>query len=275
MQLGLSCMQAIYEVGGRLDLVMTLPDDKAIRKSGRVYLDDFCAERGIPLIKSGHVNNLEVVEGVRSAAIDWLFIVGWSQIASPEVLDSPRMGVLGMHPTLLPEGRGRAAIPWAILKGLDKTGVTLFKMDAGLDSGPVIAQVEIPLARDVNATALYSLVEAAHVELIRQVVPRISACGVSCTPQDESLATFWPGRRPEDGQIDLNGSVYDAERQVRALTRPYPGAFFLQNGVKHVVWSARIVVNGSPMGGNEKLVVFRDGVLLIEDSETQIGQHNS
>ena len=125
VELGLSCMQAIYDAGGHLDLAITLPDDRAVSKSGRVYLDTFCNAHAIPLIKSPNINDETVISAVREHEIDWLFIIGWSQIAHAEILAAPTRGALGMHPTLLPEGRGRAAIPWAILKGLHQTGQTL------------------------------------------------------------------------------------------------------------------------------------------------------
>lgn len=270
VQLGLSCMEAIYEAGGKLSFVMTLPDDKAVGKSGRVYVDEFCARHEIPLLKSKHVNNLDVIEGIHAADIDWLFIIGWSQIASPDILNSAKKGVFGMHPTLLPEGRGRASIPWAILKGLDKSGVTLFKMDAGVDTGPVAAQIEIAITNNMTATELYEKVDEAHVQLIHKVIPLILDDKLDLIPQDHSKATLWPGRRPEDGEIDLNGSVYDAEKLVRAVTRPYPGAFYFHNGIKHIVWSAKVETNFDQRVHNDDLLKFKDGILLIKEFESQV-----
>ncbi|CAB0151224.1 Bifunctional polymyxin resistance protein ArnA [Pseudidiomarina piscicola] len=260
VQLGLSCMEALHEAGGQLSFAMTLEDDQAVNKSGRVYLDDFCECHSVPLLKSRHVNNCDVIEAIKSHELDWLFIIGWSQIASEDLLRSPKRGVLGMHPTLLPQGRGRAAIPWAILKGLDKTGVTLFKLDTGVDTGPIVDQVVIPLSSSTNAQELYQSVNKAHIALMRKVVPVLMADKLNLQEQDRSLATEWPGRRPEDGQIDLNGSVYDAEKLVRAVTRPYPGAFYLNEGKKIVVWKAQTTESPSV-----NALEFKDGWLeLIE-----------
>ena len=110
VQLGLSCMQAIYDIGGKLDLAVTLHDGKAAKKSGRVFLDEFCRVNDVELHKCDHINDAETIQKIKSADIDWLFIIGWSQIASNDVLASAKLGVLGAHPSLLPEGRGRAAI---------------------------------------------------------------------------------------------------------------------------------------------------------------------
>jgi methionyl-tRNA formyltransferase len=260
-------MEAIYKSGGRLDFAITLPDDKALNKSGRVFIDDFCSSHGIPLFKSAHVNNSDVIKQIKRADLDWLFIIGWSQIASQDVLDAPNKGVLGMHPTLLPEGRGRAAIPWAILKSLDRTGVTLFKMDHGVDTGPIAAQIEIPLSTATTATQLYDYVDAAHVQLIKMTVPLILEDRLELRPQNDSLATEWPGRKPEDGQINMDGSVHDAEKLVRAVTRPYPGAFYHADGKKFVIWSASVLNEGDFKNPHEIYLNFNDGVLHLQDFE--------
>ena len=131
-------MEAFYHSGSKLDFAVTLPDDIAKNKSGRVYIDNFCKQNDIPLFKYESINNKTLIETIRKKNIDWLFVIGWSQIASKDFLNSTKKGVIGMHPTLLPEGRGRASIPWAILKNLDRTGVTMFKMDEGVDSGPIL-----------------------------------------------------------------------------------------------------------------------------------------
>lgn len=268
VQLGLSCMEAIYDAGGELIFAMTLPDDKAINKSGRVYIDNFCHAHGIRLLKSSHVNNAEVLQAIEFADIDWLFIIGWSQIASIDVLNAPKMGVLGMHPTLLPVGRGRAAIPWAILNGLEKTGVTMFKMDAGVDTGPVAAQIEIPLSSVTTAADLYHKVDCAHVALIHKVIPLLLSNKINLIAQDESRATLWPGRKPEDGEIKLNGSVFDAEKLIRAVTRPYPGAFYFEKNFKRIVWSAKYIdVDDSTNLSDSIFLRFGDGVLLLQDYE--------
>lgn len=267
VQLGLSCMRAIEEIGGRLDLAITLEDDQARSKSGRIYLDDFCADHRIPLHKARNVNHASVLDAVHDAGLDWLFIIGWSQIARKELLEAPRLGVIGAHPTLLPEGRGRAAIPWAILKGLSRTGVTLFKMDEGVDTGAILDQIEVPIGPQTDASELYAAVEAAHVALIKSAFPKLVAGDLEPRAQDENQATVWEGRRPDDGRIDLQGSVVAAERLVRATTRPYPGAFVEANGTRMIVW--RVAIESAAAEPNAPRLRFPDGTLVVLDWETQ------
>src|SRR5690606_9799351 len=121
VQLGLSCMEAIYEAGGELIFAGSLLDTQAPNKSGRAFLDEFCSLRDIPLMKFRNINAPDALAAIRSAELDWLMIIGWSQIAGERILALPRCGVLGMHPSLLPMGRGRAAVPWAILLDLPET----------------------------------------------------------------------------------------------------------------------------------------------------------
>lgn len=226
VRLGLACMEAIYSVGGSLELVMTLNDDIGNSKSGRIYPDEFCQSRGIELIKIRHINDAEPLSTLEARQLDWLFIIGWSQIAGPEVLRLPSRAVLGMHPTLLPEGRGRAPIPWAIIKGLDETGVTLFELDEGVDTGPIIGQHRLPLSPRETATSLYSRVTDAHRILIQENWHGLKSGDVEASPQDESKATVWPGRRPDDGRIASHMAVAEIDRLVRGATHPYPGAFW-------------------------------------------------
>jgi methionyl-tRNA formyltransferase len=260
-------MQTIYEIGGRLDLAITLPDDRAEQKSGRIYLDTFCDTHGIPLVKSPNVNDETVITSIKQYEIDWLFIIGWSQIARDGILAAPRKGVLGIHPTLLPVGRGRAAIPWAILKRLDKTGVTLFKLDGGIDTGDIVAKLEIPLHDRICATELYKMVDEAHITLIRDVFCDLRDDNLVTTPQEEDEASHWPGRKPEDGLIDLTGSVFDADRLVRAVTRPYPGAMFEHKLGKMIVWRAKIVEPSAKRHAADIYLDFVDGTLHCMETE--------
>lgn len=260
VQIGLSCIEEIFKIGGKLDLLITLKDHKVKDKSGRIYLDDIASKHGVPLLKISNVNDKEVIEALIEHKIDWLFIIGWSQIAKKELLDTPKKGCIGMHPTLLPIGRGRAAIPWAIIKGLDKTGVTMFKLDEGVDTGDIIAQGEIMLNDEIDATELYEKVNQMHTKLISEKWFDIINDGITLVKQNEELATEWPGRKPEDGEITERMSINEAHTLVRATTHPYPGAFIEKDDKKIIIWKAK----KSNTDGDIKL---KDGYLKIIESE--------
>jgi len=238
VQLGMSCIEASLRDGFQFDLLITLHDHKSKSKSGRIYLDQIAQEHETELFKINHINDSEVIEKIKEKEIDWLFIIGWSQIASEETIEAPKLGVIGAHPTLLPEGRGRAAIPWAIIKGLNQTGVTFFKMDLGVDTGEILAQEIIPIEERETATTLYKKVDEAHVSLILDTLPKLISGNYSLQKQDESNATYWEGRTPADGEITPDMTSEDIDRLIRATTHPYPGAFYYnEDGEKVVVWN--------------------------------------
>lgn len=265
VQLGKSCIEAIYEIGGKIDLLITLPDEKAKNKSGRIYLDDLSGRYNVPLLKTNHINDQAVLDAVKKYEIDWLFIIGWSQIAGEKVLSGPKYGCIGMHPTLLPEGRGRAAIPWAILKGLKKTGVTMFRLDSGVDTGDIIGQEEIELDERITAGELYEKVNRAHIELIRKYWESIVNNTIRLWKQDNAAATEWPGRKPEDGEIKPEMTIKEADRMVRAVTHPYPGAFYDCGEEKVIIWKAEVSRNFAK--GSIKLA---DGYLLPLEYEMAV-----
>ncbi len=239
VQLGLSCIEEIYRIGGKLDLLITLKDERGKEKSGRVYLGKIASKEEIPILKINNINDNEVIKELKYHKIDWLFIIGWSQIAKKEVLNVPIKGCIGMHPTLLPEGRGRASIPWAIIKGLKRTGVTIFKLDEGVDTGDIIGQDVIYLNEKITATELYKKVNEMHVHLITKYWERIINNKIVLKKQDESKASEWFGRKPEDGELLTTMSMKEADRLVRAVTHPYPGAFYKIGSKTVRVWEAQ------------------------------------
>lgn len=240
VQLGLSCIEEIVRIGGKIDLLITLNDEKDVNKSGRVYLDNIAQKENIDLIKINNINDAILKEELLKHDIDWLFIIGWSQIAKSEILNTPKLGCIGMHPTLLPEGRGRASIPWAILKGLSKTGVTLFKLDEGVDTGDIIGQGVIEIEENCTAKELYEKVDKMHVDLISEFWDLIVNDKISLVKQDESKATIWSGRKPSDGEITSNMTMDLADKLVRAVTHPYPGAFYKDKSRIIRIWSAKV-----------------------------------
>nr|WP_246439721.1 formyltransferase family protein [Bacillus benzoevorans] len=258
VQLGLSCIEEIYRIGGNLDLLITLKDEKAKNKSGRIYLDDIAIEHNAPLLKIDNINDQEVLNALKEYQIDWLFIIGWSQIAKKDVLKIPTYGCIGMHPTLLPIGRGRAPIPWPIIKGLEETGVTMFKLDEGVDTGDIIGQGVIKLDKNTTATELYQKVDEMHITLISKYWDDIVNNNITLAKQNEGEATEWPGRKPEDGEIVVGMTMDEADKLVRAVTHPYPGAFYNNGDKTYRIWSAKT-------NKDEGEIKLRDGYLIPID----------
>ncbi len=266
VKLGLNCMEELYSCGENLEVVFTLKDNLSENKSGRVYLDDFCNKHSIPLYKVSHINDSEVITILEKYSIDWLFIIGWSQVANKFILQTPKLGALGMHPTLLPKGRGRASIPWAIIKGYKQTGVSLFKLDEGVDTGPLIDQSIIEIEPKEDAYSLYQKVLISHQDLIKRFIKLLKLNNIQLINQDNDLASYWQGRKPEDGEINLKGTVEEAEVLVRATTKPYPGAFFYRENIKFKVWKAHIAEENESISMN--CIKFDNGTLILDEFST-------
>ena len=274
--MGRDCLAAAAEAGAEVVGVVTLPGPADPNRSGQCSFVELAGRLGARLIETADVNSPETIAAVREVEPDQIFIVGWSQLVLDEFIGLAKHGVFGMHPTLLPRHRGRAAIPWAILSGLAKTGVTLFEIvDGTADSGPIVGQVEVPLVPDETATTLYSRITEAHVDLVREVVPRLLEGSAPRIEQDTRRASAWPKRMPADGIIDWETRAPYLHDWVRAQTRPYPGAFTYLGEAKIVIWRARPVEldEEAPAGtvvgreGEDAIVACGEGGLVLEEVE--------
>jgi len=274
--IGRDCLVAAAEAGADVVGIITLPGPVDPARSGQCSFAEVAEKLGAALVETSDVNAAETVDTVAALDPQLLFVVGWSQLLREPILATASAGTFGMHPTLLPRHRGRAPIPWAILSGLARTGVTLFEIsDPTADSGPIVGQVAVPISPDETATTLFERLADAHVELIRDHVPGILAGTAPRIPQDERRASAWPKRSPADGIIDWETRAPYLYDWVRAQTRPYPGAFTFLGDEKVVVWSAR-PVETAPAGepgtvveerGGSPVVACGEGALVLDDFE--------
>jgi methionyl-tRNA formyltransferase len=275
---GRDCLRLAASLGAQIAAVVTLPGPIDPDRSGQCRFDDVARELGAPLIETADVNAPETVARLRDAAPDAVFVVGWSQLVREELLATAP--AFGMHPTLLPRHRGRAAVPWAILSGLARTGVTLFEIvDPTADSGAIVGQIVVSIAPDETATTLYAKLGEAHLALLRRWLPPLMAGTAPRTPQDPRRASAWPRRTPADGIIDWETRAPYLYDWVRAQTRPYPGAFTYLGDAKVVVWRARqvevdeAVAAGTIVGheGDAAVVACGEGGLVLEEVEGVTG----
>ena len=275
--IGRDCLEAAAEAGAEIVGVVTLSGPIDPNRSGQCSFHDVAARHGATLHETGDVNSDETLATVRALDPELVFVVGWSQLVRDPFIALASEGVFGMHPTLLPRHRGRAPIPWAILTGLARTGVTLFEIvDATADSGAIVGQVTIEVAPDETATTLFGRIADAHVELIRELVPRLLDGTAPRIAQDPRRASAWPKRTPADGIIDWETRAAYLYDWVRAQTRPYPGAFTFLGDEKVIVWGARpvelpqmapagTVVDVGPEG---PVVACGEGGLVLEEIQT-------
>jgi len=273
---GRECLLATAEAGADVVGIVTLPGPVRPEVSGMCAFDDVAARLGVELLPTPDVNDPATVEAVASWRPDLIFVVGWSQLVRAPFIETAARGVYGMHPTLLPAHRGRAPIPWAIIHGLSLTGVTLFQIvDPTADSGPIVGQVEVPIAADETASTLYDRLNDAHLELVRRFVPALLDGTAPHHPQDVRRSSAWPRRTPADGIVDWTTRPAFLDAWVRAQTRPYPGAFTFAGDERLVIWRASPLDEPGPERAGTVVdhraagVVVRcgDGALLVQEAE--------
>lgn len=236
---GKKCLKALLDAGENVVAVFTWSDEAGRERSCYEPFDELVVNTNIPLIKVSDINAPDVIERLKSYSPDLICVMCWSQMVKKSVIQIPAHGTIGMHPTLLPKNRGRAPIPWALIKGLDKTGVTIFYFNERVDAGDILAQEEIPIDFEDTAKTLGEKVDVVAARLLCQAVLEIREGTAKPIKQDESQSTYWPKRNPEDGLINWDQESIAVYNFIRALVKPYPGAFTFVDGKKLVVWSAK------------------------------------
>lgn len=218
--------------------VVTLPLELQARHSDFVDLAPEAALLGARLIRAADANAPEVVADLEALDLDHLLVVGWSQICREPLCAAARRGAIGYHPAPLPRLRGRAAIPWTILLDEKITAGSLFWLAPGVDAGPILLQRFFHVAPDETAASLYAGHMRALDRLVREAVPLLAGRQPPREPQDERHATWAAKRTPADGRIDWTQPAQAVWRLVRAVGRPYPGAFTLWQGRRLILWQA-------------------------------------
>lgn len=180
---------------------------------------------GLPVIQPSRLREPEAIEQLRAWAPDLIVVAAFGQILRQEVLDLPPYGCVNVHASLLPRWRGAAPINAAILHGDEQTGVTIMCMDAGLDTGPILSQQAIPIEPDDTAATLGEKLARLGADLLIETLPPYLEGELQPQPQDDSLATYAPMLKKEDGWLDFRRPAAMLARQVRAY-HPWPGAFY-------------------------------------------------
>jgi methionyl-tRNA formyltransferase len=203
----------------------------------------------VPLHEVDNINDPASIELLTSLNLDLAFVIGWSQVLKPEALRTARIGMIGAHASLLPAGRGRAPVNWTLIHGLSRTGNTLFWLSPGIDSGDIIDQTPIPISQYDTCHSIYRRVAASNADMILRALPGLLAGYRMGRPQPSVAQAAWRGRQPSDGLIDWSRRSEEIYNFVRAITRPYPGAFTFLNQTRVAVWHCALLPPTINTGG--------------------------
>jgi len=251
------------------------------------FLDDIrrlTLESGGQFFEARQVGSHKLSSFWESTPVDLMLVVSWRTMIPPHVYRRPRLGAFVFHDSLLPEYRGFSPTVWAILNGEDHTGVTLFEIAEGVDSGDIVDQVRVPIGADDPIASVLERVTETYLALLERNLDRLLAGAAPRRPQDHARATYTCRRLPEDNRIDWSAPTVPVYNLVRAVSTPYPGAYTYLEGRRLRVWEVRRLPDapcyvGRVAGrvvevrrGEGSVVLTGDGALLLTRVQPEGGE---
>ncbi len=278
--IGCAGLKALLEQGFEVAAVITHEDDPL----ENIWFDsvaELAASHNIPVYAPQDINHPLWVERLREFEAEVIFSFYYRDLIGREILDLAPTGAFNLHGSLLPRYRGRCPVNWVLVNGETETGVTLHYMTEKPDAGEIVGQEQLKIADDDTALTLHHKLTAAATKLLNNILPEIKAGKVSKIPQDTTIASYFGGRKPADGEIDWQQSATRIHNLVRAVTRPYPGAFSHLGNRKCLFWQVEVVeenhemVAGTVITTEPLVIACGKGALKINFGQTADGIYMS
>ena len=236
-EVGYECLDLLLARGDHVVALITHednPNEKIWFKTPAVA----ARARGLPVFTPDNVNTPEWRERIAALQPDLILSVYYRHMIGTKILGMPRLGAFNLHGSLLPKYRGRAPVNWAVLHGEPRIGMTLHRMVKAPDAGAIVDQEGVAIGpRDTAEQAFRKVLPCARTVVARQIDALLAGTAQE-TPQDESQATYFGGRKPEDGRILWTQTTAQIFNLIRAVADPYPGAFTDVGDARLMVWWA-------------------------------------
>lgn len=251
------------------------------------YFDRICSlvkERGGNFIEARAVNSEKLKSFWEHESIDIMFLVNWRYLIRSNIYKKPRLGTYVFHDSLLPKYRGFSPTVWAIINGEDHTGVTLFQIADDVDFGDIVDQKKTPIGKDDTIAQVMERVTQDYLGILESNLKNLLSGSVSKIAQDHSFATFTCRRLPEDNVVDWKLPTIDIYNLIRAVSKPYPGAYTYLDGKKLFLWKAQLlnevknyvgIIPGRVLQvipGKGTVVQTIDGHILLTEVEPENGE---
>ncbi|MCI9525765.1 MAG: methionyl-tRNA formyltransferase [Lachnospiraceae bacterium] len=270
-------LQKMIESNYPVDYVFSLDEQYAKDVSGYRPIHKLARQNQIPYKTFRKIEDSKNVEIIRQLKPDYIFVVGLSQLVKSDILEAASKGVIGFHPTPLPKFRGRAAMVWQVLLGVHESKCTMFLLDEGMDSGDILIQEPYIIEDTDYAKDIERKMCDAIGRMTEKLLPQLLEGTIQPVKQKEEEATYLLKRTPEDGRIDWGQPSEKIQRLIRAVSRPYPGAFSDYDGKHKVIfWKADYLENKKYYGISGQIaavtekyldIVCEDGLLRVYDYE--------
>ncbi|MFH1478598.1 MAG: formyltransferase family protein [Candidatus Omnitrophota bacterium] len=248
----------------KANVVGVLTKEKSDFNADFSDLSDLCSHKGIPCRYVTDINSQDNIEWIRKLSPDIIFCFGFSQILKKEIIYSAPMGIVGFHPAILPQNRGRHPIVWALALGLERTASTFFFIDDSIDGGDLLSQEYVDITYEDNAKSLYNKITNTALTQMGDFLPKLQNKTYCRISQDNTKANFWRKRREEDGKIDFRMTSRGVYNLVRALTKPYIGAHIFYNDVNIKIWEAKEVELTQDNIESGKVLDITDNKILVK-----------
>ncbi len=278
---GYACLEALIELcrdlGDEIVAVVTHADDPK-EEIWFASVANLAFRHHLPVYQPRDPNDPAFVAAMQRLEADFLFSCYYRHMLKKAVLELPRRGALNLHGSLLPRYRGRCPVNWVLVHGERETGVSLHYMEEQADRGDLVGQKRLPITPEDTALTLFARMTVAAGDLLRECYPLLRAGTAPRVPQDHTRASYFGGRRPEDGLIDWRQPALKIYNLMRAVTHPYPGAFTFFQGRKLLIWAGRALAAPASdthvpgmvtahLPGEGLLVATGDGHFLITQAQ--------
>ncbi|WP_273820721.1 MULTISPECIES: bifunctional UDP-4-amino-4-deoxy-L-arabinose formyltransferase/UDP-glucuronic acid oxidase ArnA [Pseudomonas] len=272
--IGCAGIEALLNAGYEIAAVFTHADDP---KENTFYgsVAQLCALKGIPVHAPEDANHPLWIERIAKLNPDFIFSFYYRNLLSEALLATAKNGAFNLHGSLLPRYRGRAPANWVLVNGETETGVTLHRMVKRADAGAILAQNRVAIERSDTALSLHAKLRDSAASLLRDALPQLAQGKLSETAQDESKATYFGRRTAADGKLVWSKPAEQLFNLVRAVTKPYPGAFCAVGEHKLIVWGAEVVKGNEGQAPGRVISVDPLRIACGEDSLViNAGQRN-
>lgn len=270
---GYACLKALLQNDIIPAAVFTIHESK--KESVTAYQSFADLDNGkIPFFYIKSINESSIVSKIKDINPRLIVTAYWSELLKNEIVSLPEHGCVGLHCSLLPKHRGRAPLPWSVIFGVKKTGMTLFYFTPYADDGDIIAQKSFIVEQNDYAIDLYNKAKDTASFLLVEYIPKLLNGVVPRMPQDGKYADYWHKRTPQDSIIDWNKKAVHIYDWIRALSRPFPGAFTYCQSKNIIIYSSSIFSlddNFEPghiyweIPSNDIIVGTGEGALAVND----------
>ena len=272
--IGCAGIKALLKNGFDIAAVFTHKDNP----KENIWFDsvaELAASKNIPVYAPEDINHPLWVQKIQDLGPEVIFSFYYRDLVQSPILDIPPNGCLNLHGSLLPRYRGRVPINWVLVNGETKTGVTLHYMTTRPDDGDMVSQMPIEITEDDTAASLHNKAATAAGEMLDEILPALRAGKGPRDPQDHTKASYYGGRTPADGEIDWAMPAFKVRNLVRAVTRPFPGAFSHMGDRKCFFWTVSEVAGeddakpGTVLSVNPLVIASETGGLRIEAGQQE------